>query len=47
MLKNGRKADFIEQTAPVVQLDRALDSDSKDWGFKSLRAHFFRKSAIA
>ena len=26
--------------APVAQSDRVLDSDSKGWGFDSLRAHF-------
>lgn len=25
--------------APVAQLDRALDSGSKGWGFEPLRAH--------
>ena len=27
------------QSAPVAQLDRALDFGSSGWGFKSLRAH--------
>ncbi len=27
--------------APVVQLDRTLDSGSKSWGFESLRARDF------
>lgn len=29
---------------PVAQLDNAVDSDSKEWGFKSLRADQSRGS---
>ncbi len=38
----GRVRNFVlllERAAPVAQLDRALDSGSKGWGFEPLRAH--------
>ena len=39
--------DEIDMHAPVAQLDRALDSDSKGRWFESSRAYQIPKSCIA